>query len=141
MKQIKWLVKAAPFLYMGLIWHLSGRPADHYLTFPRADSLIKESLHLVEFAVLYLLFVLFFLVDGKLTKKTNLVSALVAAFYGFLDEIHQWFVPYRSATVIDVVKDVTGVTIAYILVTRGYFGHKNRLGAFMKKVENDYKNH
>ena len=36
----------------------------------------------------------------------NLICILILALYGLTDEIHQSFVPYRSATVIDLVKDV-----------------------------------
>lgn len=119
---------------MGFIWYLSDRPADAVVNFPVYDGFIKESLHLVEFAILYCLFVLFFVVDGKLSKKTNLVAAIIASLYGLVDEVHQYFVPNRSATVIDLVKDVLGVTIAYWIVHRGYFVKKNKVGEWIDSV-------
>ena len=135
MKVLRWLIKLLPFLYMGLIWYLSDRPSDAVVNFPAYDGLIKESLHLVEFAILYGLFVLYFAVDGKLTKKTNLFAAIVACGYGFVDELHQYFVPNRSATVIDLVKDVVGVMITYWIVYRGYFMKKNKVGEMIEAVE------
>ncbi|MCU9613290.1 VanZ family protein [Caldibacillus lycopersici] len=136
MKKLLWfLVKLAPVLYMGLIWTLSSFPSDAVVTFNVADTIIKESLHLIEFAILYVLLVLFFLVDGKLTKRINLSIALFACFYGLLDEIHQYFVPSRTSTVIDLIKDVTGVAICYWVVYRGYLLKKNTFGNFLASIE------
>jgi VanZ family protein len=120
MKKILWLL---PIAYMALIWTLSSFPADEFVALPdlSLDRIIKESLHLVEFGILYLLFVLALFGNGQLTKKTSLIFALIACLYGALDEIHQSFVPYRSATWIDLVKDVIGVTVASYFVNRFYF--------------------
>lgn len=131
MKIMRLIIKVLPFIYMGLIWLLSSKPADAYVTFRAYDGLIKESLHLVEFGILYGLFVLFFLVDGKLTIKTSVFSAIVASLWGVTDEIHQYFVPYRSATVIDVVKDIIGVVACYLIVHFSYIKKKNKLGIWM----------
>jgi VanZ family protein len=120
MKKFIW---ALPIAYMALIWTLSSFPADEFvaLTDLSLDRIIKESLHLVEFGILYLLFALALYGNGQLTKKTSLLFAIIACLYGALDEIHQSFVPYRSATWIDLVKDVIGVTVAYYVVNRFYF--------------------
>ncbi len=135
MKLVRWALTIAPFLYMGLIWLLSSKPSDAYIRFSFADSMIKESLHLVEFAILYVLLVLFFAAHGKLTNRANVFSAIVACLYGLTDEIHQSFVPYRSATVIDLVKDVIGVTVCYIIIYRGYFLQKNWVGRLLDKLQ------
>jgi len=132
---LKFLFKIAPFLYMALVWILSSMPADAVVNFSIADSFIKESLHLVEFAILYVLFVFFLLVDGKLTEKTSLISAIVACLWGLTDEIHQYFVPYRSATFIDLVKDVTGVAVCFWIIKRSYFNEESKLGKFLHSFE------
>ncbi|MDA6082602.1 VanZ family protein, partial [Escherichia coli] len=55
-----------------------------------------------------------------------------ACFYGILDEIHQSFVPYRSATVIDAVKDITGVLVCWYLISRAlFYGKFKKLGKFL----------
>lgn len=120
MKKFLWVL---PLAYMALIWTLSSFPADEFvaLTDLSLDRIIKESLHLVEFGILYLLFALALYGNGQLTNKTSLLFAIIACLYGALDEIHQSFVPYRSATWIDLVKDVIGVTVAYYGVNRLYF--------------------
>lgn len=135
MSVLRIILKIAPFLYMALIWMLSSNPSDKYVTFSIADSIIKESLHLIEFAILYILLVLFFLTERNLTKKTNVIAAILACLYGLLDEIHQYFVPSRSATLIDLIKDVTGVTVCYWIIYRGYFLRKNKVGTVLRKLE------
>ncbi|TLS38591.1 VanZ family protein [Pseudalkalibacillus caeni] len=121
MKFVRYFFLILPFGYMGLIWYLSSHPQDHVIdTGLSYDSTIKEALHLVEFATLYVLWLLFFYGLGKLTPATNKLSAFLAIAYGFLDEIHQSFVPSRSATLIDLIKDTIGVLVCYIILKQIY---------------------
>ncbi|MCI2253848.1 VanZ family protein [Domibacillus sp. PGB-M46] len=132
-KGIRFLITGLPVLYMIAIWIMSGLPHDTIMDLPnnKVDLFIKESLHLVEFAILYGLIVLALLANGKLTPLTSLAAAMFASFYGLTDEIHQAFVPYRSATLIDAVKDVIGVTIAFLAVNYFYFERKSRIGRWL----------
>ncbi|WP_421382050.1 VanZ family protein [Bacillus salacetis] len=125
-KFIKWGLTTAPFLYMGLIWFMSGNPDDMIIKMEhdRFDRIFKESLHLIEFAILYVLFILALLVHNRLTYMASFIAAMVAGFYGLTDEIHQSFVPYRSATLIDAAKDLFGVAVCLLIVNRTYFRNK-----------------
>ena len=70
-------------------------------------------------------FVLAAFTAGKfLPARQNAILAVIAILYGLSDEIHQAFVPYRSATVIDFVKDTLGVLAAFYFVNRAHA--KNR---------------
>ncbi|MBU8772236.1 VanZ family protein [Cytobacillus oceanisediminis] len=136
---VKWIIRVLPFLYMALIWVLSSMPADAVVELPdlAVDRFLKESMHLIEFGILYVLLVLAALTVFKLTPGVNILLAVLACFYGILDEIHQSFVPYRSATVIDAVKDITGVLACWYLISRALFYGKfkklaNFLGFFNK---------
>ncbi|OMP66715.1 VanZ family protein [Domibacillus epiphyticus] len=130
---IRFLSIAAPVVYMIAIWIMSSLPHDTIVDLPNnsIDRFLKESLHLVEFAILYGLIVNAFLLNGKLTPLISLTAALFASFYGLVDEIHQAFVPYRSATFIDAIKDVTGVFIAFTIVRYMYFEKKSHIGRIM----------
>ncbi|WP_102273638.1 VanZ family protein [Cytobacillus massiliigabonensis] len=132
----KWIFRVLPFLYMGVIWTLSSFPANAVVELSdlSLDRFIKESMHLIEFAILYLLFV-FAMHTTKVpfSKKINFACAVIACLYGITDEIHQSFVPARSATLIDVVKDVTGVAICSFFIDRAAF-HKrfSKIAAFLR---------
>ncbi|WP_203363510.1 VanZ family protein [Bacillus sp. REN10] len=126
----------APLLYIVAVWMMSSLPHDAIVSLPQneIDRLFKESLHLIEFAVLYGLIVNALLANGRFTSATNVAAALIACFYGFIDEIHQAFIPYRSASIIDAVKDVTGVLVCYFLVNYKYFQRpSSRIHQWMHK--------
>ncbi|PLR76174.1 hypothetical protein CU633_17085 [Bacillus sp. V3-13] len=120
---VKWTIRLLPLAYMALIWILSSLPDNAVVELPSSsiDRFTKESLHLVEFAILHVLLAAAFLTFGKFSATANLVCALIAACYGLLDEVHQYFVPYRSATLIDFIKDVIGVTVAWWIIREAYF--------------------
>jgi VanZ family protein len=127
---MKWIFRLLPLLYMAAIWIQSSLPSDHFVELPdsQLDHTIKESLHLIEFAILYVLLVLALLTwrGRNFSSGWNLACALFAAFYGISDEIHQSFYPYRSASLFDLVKDFTGILVCYYFISgalfRGKFG-------------------
>ncbi|WP_243291949.1 VanZ family protein [Bacillus sp. FJAT-47783] len=127
------LFTTLPFLYMGLIWFLSSHPSDAIVETPFSfDDLLKESLHLVEFGILYWLFIFMLACHGKLSQKASMIVAVISIFYGITDEVHQAFVPSRSATFIDFVKDTIGVWVSFFLVRKWYFEKKtSRLRNFL----------
>ncbi|MDQ0162598.1 VanZ family protein [Bacillus alveayuensis] len=120
------VITVLPFIYMGFIWYLSSQPADAVIETPFPfDDVLKESLHLVEFGLLYWFFVLMLAVQQKLTAKTSMVAALISVLYGLIDEIHQAFVPSRSSTFIDFVKDTIGVAVSFYMMKVWYFQKRN----------------
>ncbi len=111
---------------MALIWFLSSYPSDAIVdTGLSFDDLLKESLHLIEFGSLSLLWVIALKANKQLNPKTNLAAALVSILYALTDEIHQSFVPQRSATVIDFIKDLIGIILTWYMVNHFYL--KSRL--------------
>jgi VanZ family protein len=116
-RRVLWVL---PIIYMAMIWTMSSLPDDTFVELPDSstDRFIKESLHLVEFAILYLLFAVAAFFNHKLTPSLNLIFAVLAGLYGISDEIHQSFVPARSATLIDAIKDITGVVVCYYIITK-----------------------
>lgn len=122
---LKWMLTLAPIFYMILIWILSSLPADAIIKTPFSfDHLMKESLHLIEFGILYWLIALAFAAHQSWTAKVSVTAAIISILYGATDEIHQYFVPYRSATVIDLIKDAIGVLVSFYLVKVMYFAKR-----------------
>ncbi|MCA1010654.1 VanZ family protein [Halobacillus halophilus] len=81
-----------------------------------------EMMHFVEFAMLYVLIIAALGVNHRLTKVTSCLAALFSILYGVGDEFHQLFVPGRSFTLIDLVKDTVGVLIVWGTFHIFYFG-------------------
>jgi VanZ family protein len=135
---IKLLLRLCPFIYMAAIWVMSSMPDNAVVELPNSkwDGIIKDSLHLIEFAILYVLLVFALLTIRGLTTRMNIILMIMASCYGLLDEIHQSFVPARSATVIDLVKDVIGVLVASWIIYSAYQNKRfPRLGRFLRKLE------
>ncbi|MGP1909946.1 VanZ family protein [Metabacillus sp. JX24] len=134
----KWALTIAPILYMILIWILSSLPADAIIKTPFSfDRLMKESLHLIEFGILYWLIALAFAANGRWTTKASVFAAVISILYGATDEIHQYFVPYRSATVIDLVKDAIGVLVSFYIMKVTYFANRPSFITSLFKKLND----
>ncbi|MGE8080400.1 VanZ family protein [Peribacillus loiseleuriae] len=135
-KFLKLFLTVLPFIYMGAIWYMSSQPDDLILDLPASsvDHFIKEALHLVEFAILYLLFAAALCAHNKLTSSWSTLAAIIACFYGICDEIHQSFIPVRSASLIDVAKDVIGVLAAYFHVRFHYFKHHRGFLTIIEKL-------
>ncbi|WLR55326.1 VanZ family protein [Mesobacillus subterraneus] len=137
-KVLVWFLRILPLLYMAAIWIMSSNPADALVELPNQglDRFIKESLHLVEFGILYVLFVLAALTTGRFTPVMSFAFMGAAILYGLLDEVHQSFVPYRSATLIDFIKDVIGVLAASHFIHHASFSGKfERLGRVLREIE------
>lgn len=66
--------------------------------------------HLIAYFFLAL-FLNFSLVKGK-NIKFILIVILASVLYGITDEIHQYFVPGRSASVLDIGINFTGIMLA-----------------------------
>jgi len=141
MKNIKlsitrYIVRLLPVAYMGLIWFFSSYPSDAIVdTGLSFDTTLKEALHLVEFGILYLLWIIAAASLGKLNEKSNLLLAIFSAFYGLLDEIHQYFVPLRSATITDLIKDIIGICVAYYIVRRAFRVPGSKVKLWLKWIE------
>lgn len=133
-----------PIVYIIFVWVLSSLPADAILDTPFSfDSLLKESLHLIEFGILYWLLAFTFASNRKWNEKVSIVAAVISISYGAIDEIHQSFVPYRSATVIDFVKDTVGVLVSYYIVRKTYFSLKEDsiVTRVFRRIEGKKKTH
>lgn len=94
-------------LYCILIFLQSSHPspdiAPHWPFFDKV-------LHFFAYALLGALFLRAFNTTrmNHLLKLTILLSILLSSLYGISDEIHQSFVPYRTADAVDALADILG---------------------------------
>ena len=93
-------------IYCLLIFIQSSHPSTERIPGPYIDKM----LHFAAYALLGALFLRAF----KTTRiKNNLklvliLSILLSSLYGISDEIHQHFVPYRDADLMDVLANMLG---------------------------------
>ena len=71
---------------------------------------IDKVLHCVAYALLGALFLRAFKTSRikNNVKLMLILSVLLSSLYGVSDEIHQYFVPYRDAEIMDVLADTLG---------------------------------
>jgi len=96
--------------YATLIFYLSSIPIPEPILIVTKETFI---LHVIEYAILS---VLLFraLINSKnpiLRDNAILLSILISMFYGITDEIHQFFVPGRTFTYLDIVANGLGSCI------------------------------
>lgn len=146
---IRTLIRVLPILYMLLVWlqssyfnpnsvegiHLQiGIPVFVIL------GTLFEIGHLFQFAILYFLLIMAFLTFGKLTSRKEWIAFTISLFYGLLDEIHQIYVPFRSFTIIDLVKDAIGIIVIWYIIHKKYYRSRDsKLHRFLTGITDTYK--
>jgi VanZ family protein len=92
---------------MTLIYYLSS---IHGNSFVGLLGDYDKPVHLLIYTILAFLFYLSFNKTG-IRKYLLLLSFLFAIVYGITDEIHQLYVPYRDASIGDVMADSIGALL------------------------------
>jgi VanZ family protein len=120
---LNYLYAILAILWAGLIVYTSSIPSQ---SFPGSGSIpeqiISNLAHIPEYAILTFLWLKTFLSRDFKGKYGLMLIGLTA--FAILDEIHQSFVPGRSASCIDIGLDVIGI----------FFGFKS-----VKYLDRNYK--
>lgn len=82
----------------------------------KSQPIIRKGAHLSIYTLVGILIMSFISTYKTHLKYKFLISILVGLIYASSDEIHQSFIPGRTASVIDVGIDTTGVLLGIILV-------------------------
>ena len=83
-------------------------------------ALIRKTAHFTEYAVLAMLWFVALTRERGLSRgPAAWIAFIVAACWAVLDELHQAFVPGRTASALDVVLDSTGALAAAMLGRHG----------------------
>jgi hypothetical protein len=98
-------------ILMGTIFALSATPSEEMIYFGLYDFVIKKGAHMAGYGMLALAFLRGF----RYERKHFLWILLLVLIYAASDEIHQYFVPGRNASVIDVLIDLAGGILALIV--------------------------
>jgi VanZ family protein len=107
--------------YAGLIFYFSAQshPEDQLPSF-LLKEISDKVLHALEYGILSVLcYRAFRQATGPVAARRAVALAIVtASVYGFTDEVHQAFVPFREAAWQDWLADTVGATLAAIGVDR-----------------------
>ena len=104
-------------LYCVFIFIQSQLPAPFEMPeVPHFDKL----LHLGAYGVMAVLFYRTYLAGWPQALKRTLIwaSVISTALYGLSDEIHQYFVPERSADLLDWLADAVGAAVGAVIYQR-----------------------
>ena len=94
-----------------------------------------EFAHLFQFGLLYLCIVLVFLSFGRLRTWQEVTAATIALSYGIADEIHQLYVPFRSFSIGDLLKDIIGIVVFWWVVHQSYFyKQRSKIGRWLRNI-------
>jgi VanZ family protein len=118
-----WLLLIA---YCALIYIQSAYPSPENLP---SFILMDKILHFVAYGIMG---ILFYRAYQTLRIKNNgqilfLLSVASATLYGISDEIHQYFIPYRNADVLDVVADMIGA-VCWVYLYQWWARHHEPAG-------------
>jgi VanZ family protein len=104
-------------LWMGMIYLGSNQSKIGISEFLWINFVFFKSLHLLEYALLYLLWFRALYSCNPQKNKINLYLVLafcVTILYSSTDEFHQLFTPTRSGSLRDIFIDALGMLIMYI---------------------------
>jgi len=109
-------LKILPAIVLAIVIFYFSSLSNPYPTTPSKFTLLflNPMLHMCEFGALS--FLLFF---GLYPRIRVLIIITISIVYAFLDELHQYFVPFRYFDIFDFFLDVVGVIggfIFYLLV-------------------------
>ncbi len=101
-------------IYWGILFAATTLPTQHM---PKTGINDKIEHFLGYFLLTFLLCNTLYFQDKKVTmKKFPVALALgIVAFYGMVDELHQYFIPGRFCDINDWIADVIGALIAGVL--------------------------
>jgi len=104
-----------PILWMSFIFSLSSRQriglSEEYII----NFTIFKSLHVIEYAVLYFLFLRAFLTSLSKNKHRAFIYAAVASLmFAMSDEFHQLYVPTREGSFRDIGIDSIGIGLCFM---------------------------
>ena len=105
-----WLITIG---YMGLIFYLSSQSQLLPPLMHGTDKIIHTIVYFILAILLY-----FSLFKSGVRQYLLAISLLLAVIYGISDEIHQYYVPGRIASIGDVVADSLGALIGSFLAAR-----------------------
>ncbi len=108
-----------PFLWMGMIFYMSSQRSISITKNVISDFVTFKTLHMIEYAFLFFLFYRAFQSFRYIRKEVcGVLAFLIAISYSVSDEIHQLSIPTRQGRVRDILFDIVGMVIMYVIIRK-----------------------
>lgn len=121
---------------MGVIFYFSSRVSVTVSEIFFIQFVFFKTLHILEYAVLYVLFYRSFRNTVKAPDwQQRINTILFAIVYGMTDEIHQVFVPTREGRMRDIAIDASGILLAAYYLWKLLPKAPRRLRSWAKKLQ------
>jgi VanZ family protein len=121
MHKIKYIVYywLPPFTWMGLIFFMSSQKSIATGVNVVSDFVTFKTLHMIEYAFLFFLFYRAFQsLKGMKQNMFGVCAFLIASFYSVTDELHQLYIPTRQGQLRDILVDITGMIVMYVIIRK-----------------------
>ena len=110
---------APPLIWMGVIFFMSSQRSITITKNVVTDFVTFKTLHMIEYAFLFFLFYRAFQSLKHVQKNLCGVCAFaMAIFYSVTDEFHQLFIPSRQGRLRDVLFDMAGMLVMYVIIRK-----------------------
>lgn len=103
-------------IWMAIIFYFSSREQINLSPTFTINFVIFKSLHIIEYAILYLLIFRSLYLQNQKLINIYWYSIAAAVLYAISDELHQTFVSTREGTLRDVFIDTMGIVIMYTVI-------------------------
>ncbi|MCX6730883.1 MAG: VanZ family protein [Candidatus Roizmanbacteria bacterium] len=108
-----------PAAWMGVIFYMSSQRSISITSHVTTDFVTFKTLHMVEYAFLFFFFFRAFQSLKYLKPNINaLCSFCLTMFYSLTDEFHQLYIATRQGRFRDVLFDVVGILVMYVIIKK-----------------------
>lgn len=114
-----------PIIWMCLIFYMSSQRSITLTSHVVTDFVTFKTLHMVEYAFLFFLFYRA-LQSSKYIKDniSTICAFLITMFYSLTDEFHQLYIATRQGRLRDVLFDIVGMFVMYVIIKKIRFIQK-----------------
>ncbi len=112
----KYLRYVPLILWASLIFYMSAQDAVSVSESKNADVFAHKLAHIIEYAVLYVTFIIAFTRKFNSFTKTAICGLVFITIYGITDEFHQSLNRTRQPRISDVFVDFVGGVCGYLAV-------------------------
>ena len=108
-----------PFIWMGIVFYMSSQKSITITTNVVTEFVTFKTLHMVEYAFLFFLLYRAFQSIKLMHESIYVVCAFfITIFYSISDELHQLSIPTRQGRLRDIVFDIGGMFIMYVIIKK-----------------------